>query len=229
WSMAPYDDGRGPRLYIGGQFVNVGDARAVRAAMWDGSIWAPLDRGTDQPITSMAVANVGGSTALYVGGPFLRADGIAAQRIARFDGSSFAPLGQGLGNGEVNALAGFDDGSGPALFAAGSFTTAGGVTANRIARWNGSDWSPLTVAANNGVNSTVNAMIVWNDGTGPALYATGFFTSAGGTAVNRIARWNGMTWQPLAGGLDGAGYALAVHDDGSGEALYVGGTFSNAG
>jgi len=43
----------------------------------------------------------------------------------------------------VRALAVFDDGSGPALYAGGDFTTAGGVAANRIAKWNGSSWSQL--------------------------------------------------------------------------------------
>jgi len=40
-------------------------------------------------------------------------------------------------NNQVFALATFDDGSGggPALYAGGQFTTAGGVAANYIAKW----------------------------------------------------------------------------------------------
>ena len=37
------------------------------------------------------------------------------------------------------------------LIAAGSFTTAGGVTVNRIARWDGSTWSALGTGMNNSV------------------------------------------------------------------------------
>jgi len=32
-------------------------------------------------------------------------------------------------------------------------------------------------------------MTVFDDGSGPALYAGGFFTQAGGVPVNYIARW----------------------------------------
>src|SRR5262245_65135 len=45
--------------------------------------------------------------------------------------------------GPVSALTVFDDGSGAALYAAGSFESAGGAAARRIARWNGEAWSAL--------------------------------------------------------------------------------------
>jgi hypothetical protein len=41
-----------------------------------------------------------------------------------------------MGSG-VGALTVFDDGSGPALYAGGTFVTAGGVTVSRIAKWDG--------------------------------------------------------------------------------------------
>ena len=58
------------------------------------------------------------------------------------------------------------------------------------------------------------------------LYAGGWFTTAGGVAVNHIAKWDGSTWSALGSGLDGGVYALAV--DGAGN-LYAGGWFHNAG
>jgi hypothetical protein len=63
-------------------------------------------------------------------------------RVARWDGASWSSLGSGL-DGTVRALAVFDDGSGAALYATGTFTTAGGVPANNIARWDGASWSAL--------------------------------------------------------------------------------------
>src|SRR5690606_2012417 len=107
----------------------------------------------------------------------------------------------------------FDDGSGvgPALYAGGYFTTVGGITANNIARWDGSSWSPL----GSGMNNSVYALTVFDDGsgTGPALYAGGAFTTAGGVTVNRIAKWDGSSWSPLGSGMSGSVRALTVFDD----------------
>jgi hypothetical protein len=70
---------------------------------------------------------------------------------------------------------------------------------------------------------------VFDDGTGPALYVSGGFASAGGLPASNIAKWNGSSWSALGSGLDNSSTRLAVWDDGNGEALYVCGGFSNAG
>jgi hypothetical protein len=86
----------------------------------------------------------------------------------------------------VRALAVFDDGKGSALYAGGEFTTAGDVAANRIAKWNSTQWSGL----GSGMNGSVLALAAFDDGTGPALYAGGEFTTAGDTTSSRIAAWS---------------------------------------
>src|SRR5207247_2310220 len=83
------------------------------------------------------------------------------------------------------AMTPFHDGSSEVLYAGGQFTTAGGVSASRIAKWNGTVWSALGT----GMDNSVLALLPYNYGAGPGLYAGGFFTNAGGTAVGRIARW----------------------------------------
>ena len=80
----------------------------------------------------------------------------------------------------------FDDGSGPALYVGGDFTTAGGVAANHIAKWDGSSWSPL----GSGMNFVVRALTVFDDGTGlAALYAGGAFASAFDSGDSYLAKW----------------------------------------
>jgi hypothetical protein len=147
-------------------------------------------------------------------------------RIGRWDGTSWTPLGSGM-NQLVDALVVFDDGTGPALYAAGTFTTAGGVPAQCVARWNGTSWSALGA----GLNAQVLSLGVFDDGSGPALYAGGNFTASGATPIHRIARWNGASWSQLGAGVDGAVWAMRSYDDGSGPGpqLFVGGEFRHAG
>jgi len=95
-------------------------------------------------------------------------------------------------NGTVRALA--VDGSGN-VYAGGGFTTAGGVAANNIAKWNGSNWSSLGT----GMNNAVYALAV--DGSGN-VYAGGIFSTTGGVAANGIAKWNGSSWSALGMGVD---------------------------
>ncbi len=103
------------------------------------------------------------------------------------------------------------------LYAGGSFTNAGGVLVNKIAKWDGNAWSPL----GSGINGVVLALAASEF----ELYVAGIFTQAGAVAVNEIARWTGDTWWPLGSGLGGAVYSLAF----SGTDLYAGGAFSTAG
>jgi len=176
----------------------------------------------------------GSGTKIYAGGPFLTAGGQSAQRMAAWDGDAWFDVGGGveiegeieLGlNNTASALTVFDDGSGPALYAGGSFTTAGGVEVNRIAKWDGAEWSPL----GSGMSGSVRTLAVFDDGSGPALYAGGYFTSAGGVPTNYIARWDGTVWTPLGIGMSSSVLTLTAFDDGSGPALYAGGIFITAG
>lgn len=132
-------------------------------------------------------------------------------------------------NGEVRALAVFDDGSGPKLYAGGYFSSVDGLVVNHIARWDGATWSPLGA----GWNHVVRALAVYDDGSGPALYAGGKIITMSGSSVNYVAKWDGSTWSPIGMGANTFGdsfvLSLAVYDVGSGPELFAGGQFSSFG
>jgi hypothetical protein len=116
--------------------------------------------------------------------------------------------------------------AGSDLYAGGDFTTAGGVSANGIAKWNGTTWSAL----GSGMNEfgTVRALAV----SGTDVYAGGSFATAGGVSANCIAQWNGSAWRALGSGMSGPDpalggmvIALAVAETD----LYAGGWFTAAG
>ncbi len=226
--LAVFDDGSGPALYAGGYFTTAGSALARNIARWDGTSWSAVGSGVDGEVEALTVFDDGSGPALYVGGAFLSAGGVAATRIAKWDGTSWSGLASGPSD-VVLALIGFDDGSGPALYAGGRFTTAGGVAANRIARWDGASWSPVGSGVSGTVHPSVNALTVFDDGGGPALYVGGSFHEAGGVSAEFIAKWDGTGWFGLGAGLGNAVFAVAAFDDGSGPALFVGGTFEKAG
>ena len=142
--------------------------------------------------------------------------------VIAWDGSGFRSLGGGL-VGASNALATFDDGTGTALYVGGSLTSsvAPAVALRNIARWDGSNWSDV-LGGVTGPSASVNALAVFDDGSGPALYAAGRFTAAGGSPAANIARWNGSSWSSVGGGLNGVVLSLAVFDDGAGAKLYAG-------
>ncbi|HEX6886163.1 MAG TPA: HYR domain-containing protein [Planctomycetota bacterium] len=230
-ALCVYDDGSGPVLVAGGRFTSAGGGPANRIARWNGGAWSGFGAGANLDVRALVAFDdgQGDGTVLYAGGRFSTMGGVSVNRIARWDGAAWSSLAGGA-NHWVHALAVFDDGlgDGPVLYAAGPFTAIGGVPASHVARWDGSSWS----AVGGGVSHLVNALAVFDDssGSGPALYAGGVFTAAGGNPAARIARWDGTAWAGLALGLDDDVLALGVHGDGSGPgaALYVAGQFPRA-
>ena len=213
-------------LYIGGAFSRAGTVSMNNIAKWNGSAWTALGTGIGDNWTGQVNAlALDGSGNLYAGGQFTTAGGTSANNIAKWNGSAWSVLDSGLGTGlwtdQVYALA--LDGSGN-LYVAGQFTTAGGTSANNIAKWNGSTWSTLGM----GLNNVVYALAL--DGSGN-LYAGGGFTTAGGISANNIAKWNGSVWSALGTGIGRSGcgdFVNALALDGSGN-LYAGGGFTTAG
>ena len=213
-------------LVAAGSFTTAGNVPARRIALWNGSDWAPLQSGFDSVVNALTLLPSG---ELVAAGSFTTAGENLASRIARWDGSQWLPLGAGM-NGVVHTLAVDHTGN---LFAGGTFTTAGGVLVNNIAKWDGASWLPLgTGITHNLAQPRVSAIAFMPNGD---LIAGGNFTTAGGVAASRIARWNGSSWNPVGSGIqplqswtssDPFVSALALLDGGE---LAVGGSLFSVG
>ena len=137
-----------------------------------------------------------------------------------FSDADWSGMGGILGaNGVVYATAVDSSGN---LYIGGNFTVVGGVIANNIAKWNGSNWSAL----GSGITVRPYLPLLSFGGrvlaiavSGSNVYAGGILTSAGGIAVKGVAKWNGAYWSALGSEMIEEVYALAV----SGEDLYAGG------
>ena len=118
-------------------------------------------------------------------------------------GQTWDSVGSGV-NGPVYAMAVYNG----ELYVGGQFSSAGGVPANNIAKWNGKNWSTvgsgltyLPIYAQTA--KTVKTLTVHNG----ILYAGGQFDTAGGIPAKCIAQWNGSTWDSVSNTFPGVGVA----------------------
>ncbi len=132
-----------------------------------------------------------------------------------------SPIASPGANGVIRALIGRTEANENVLYAGGFFTTINSVSASKIARFDGANWTPLGA----GMNNTVLDLALFDDGAGEQLYAAGSFTAAGAVIAQRLARWDGAAWSSI-GAFNGSVFALAVFNDGSGDHLYAAGAFT---
>ncbi len=180
--LRTFDDGMRPKLFAGGGFTG-----GVRA--WDGVTWTtpggglPIGSGFGSAtLHDLEVFGDGGRARLYAAWH---------SNLSRWTGAAWELVPCPLSSGAACLdLAVFDDGAGAALYVAQASPT------NPVVRYDG--WSWTAVAGT--TDGVVRALTAFDDSTGPALYATGYFTAIGGASADRIARWRAGVWWPLVGG-----------------------------
>ncbi len=196
-------------------------------ARWDGREWTLVGDAPSSWFGGLGVLDTGDGAELFVSGGFIffsTSDG-SADYIVRWNGTTWFTAGN-LAS-VVHRMLVWDDGGGPRLYGAGSMgiLLEGGGFCLGVGRWDGSSWAPLGSC----LGGVGNALAIFDDGTGEALYVGGSFFYAGGGPALHVAAWDGSSWSSLDGGVNGDVLGLAVFDDGSGPALYAGGEFTEAG
>jgi len=186
-------------LYFGGDFTNwdaIAEADCI--ASWDGSSYAALGNGLPGWPTDLEIHPLNGD--LYA------ITNTADYGLHIWDGTTWGGPGSSVFNASPRTMA-FDNSG--RLYIGGSFTTANSVSCNYIAMWNGSTFMPL----GDGFDSTVRK-VLWVDGY---LYASGQFANSGDLSLpNRIARWNGSTWERIDINLpSGSGATYTMINDGN--------------
>ncbi len=209
---------------------------------WDGTTW-----------TSVANCDIVLALATYNGklyGGSLNYTPCSGSHIIIYDGAAFSTVPVSGSYPSISALGVYNG----ELYAGGNFTAINGVSANNIAKFNGTSWSAVTgmngagamcvyngefyvsegssIYKFNGTTWTVVGTFV-NGGIGALavynnmLWAGGVFITVAGTAVNNIATWDGTNWAAAGSiGTDSTGVnALCVYN---GE-LYAAGNFSTVG
>lgn len=203
--------GHDGKIYAGGDFTNNG---LTRIAYWDGLQWNAMGTGCNDEVNAIAIGQDG---QVYVTGNFTSAGGVAnTTRIARWDptgGSGWSALSTGL-NGQGFALCVPANGQ---IYVGGAFTTAGGVTVNRIARWDGGQFR--TCGSPTGLSATVRVLGKSPDGA--TLYVggnNGILTLA---SVCSLDTSTNLFMNNMAQSNVSNVYAMTVGLDGT---VYIGGT-----
>jgi trimeric autotransporter adhesin len=188
-------------IVAGGSFNGIGLVSASNIARWNGTTWVPLGSGVNGQVRTITRLANGD---LLVGGSFSQAGSITVNNIARWNGTTWSALGTGITGpnfsvpGVVWASLQLSNGD---ILVAGDFTTAGGVTARRIARWNGIAWSSVN---SNELDFTGNAVLTLTNTSTSTVFAGGRFSRVNlsssdnlGNAASLDATTN--TWSAVSG------------------------------
>jgi trimeric autotransporter adhesin len=231
-------------LVVAGEFSAAGGSPAANIARWDGSHWQPIGEGfgpyTDvralvqfgDDLIAAGVFNYSGTRLVhnvarwdgtqwqrmnpgYYGGvqclAVFRGELIAGGwRLDRWTGNDWVTLG-GDTNGSVYDLVV----EGDKLYAFGTFTEVGGVTAPGVAVWDGASWSSVGAAPRGRIQAgTIRA--------GRIVVGTSY---EDGWIRGTVQAWNGRGWELLGSSMNG--YTTLLYSADSG--LYVGGDIYNFG
>lgn len=256
WALDLY----GSTLYAGGDFTNAGgDPEADFIAKWNGATWSALgnngagDGAFDLPsdhVYSLAVDSTG---LVYAGGNFNNVNNGAtnlpdSNNLVVWNGSSWSAVGTNgvdysiSSNVSTIVIDGSDN-----VYIGGYFVNVkeNGTaipTADKIAIWDGSNWSAL--GSNGSGDGSINKPANVNPAVfaialdGNKVYAGGYFedTNNAGTLLpqaDHFAVWNAGHWEAVSsnpnGPIQNAPNPLVNAIAVLGNDVYVGGSFTDIG
>jgi hypothetical protein len=208
-------------LYITGG-MTAGGLDAGGLAKWDGTQWDTLEHYQYEGVGGNPLAIFRDSLAMANRLDYKSTAGYLAD-IAISDGYVVKPLCNNCKktSGSIKSMIEYKG----ELYVGGNFVNIGGLSVNRIARYDGTSWNTVGGGVTSGGSPEVTAMAIY-DGE---FYVAGDIRKVGTVDVKNVARWDGTTWRPVGTGLGSEGIAVSMTVDTINNFLYVGGGFSTAG
>lgn len=192
-------------IVASGDFVDRPSWNLFSIAQRVGGRWVPVPQAP--PLESTTLLTFQGK--LIASG--MLNHGMGPSAIYAWDGATWTLIG--TPDDPVLALAVWNN----ELCIAGRFTEVDGVSASKLAAWNGLSWRAIPGSPNSDVYALAS-----HSGL---LYAGGAFSRIGARAIARVAQFDGAQWSPLGTGITGEVYTFtSLGDD-----LIIGGEFSQAG
>lgn len=186
-------------LYVGGAFTTIGGVAAAGIASWSGSAFSAMGTGRTGGTGVLALL-VGLDNNVYAAGDFTSMGGVGTTAgLAKWNTTTLAWASIGSLGGTATGYA-LEVGLDGMIYVGGAFTTAGGVTCNNIARFNGVTFTPLGTGITTG---SVRSFRRTPDGQ---LYVGGVNIAAGVSGVpspDNLLLWTGAAWLPTDVDLPG--------------------------
>lgn len=211
WSIITYHS----KLYVGGEFLSLGNINTPGLGTWDGIKWDSLPVQSHVGGYCMAVIN----NKLYMGGPFTTVAGFSCIGIACWNDTNWSSLNFpnfSFFNG-IDAICEYSG----SIYVGGYFGNAADSVSN-IMRYDSVGWHSVPGKGIYGSPSAVSSMVVYNG----ELYVAGYFFQSNGNIGNDIQRWNGTSWSDVGGGMPSGEISNLIIYNGK---LYALGGFNIAG
>jgi len=235
-------------IIASGAFTSAGGVPANNIARWDGNAWHAMGNGSIAQVDDVIVRKgtllapiaqasggirinewngiswtpLPGSPAGFYSDLELDGDDLwvtTSHSLHKWDGTTWTQIPTPFGPIDTVAILPSGD---PVVGGAFGIPSIPGI--GNIARWDGTQWQPLST----GMNGRVRALTALPNGD---LVAGGLYATAGSTQAYDIARWDGTTWhamEHIIGTLSSYGVVFELEVGRDGE-LLVGGNFLTAG
>lgn len=222
----------GPEIYLAGSFGVLEYGKPNRLVIWNAldQAWQSLGNTDLSYNLSRADVILEHRSEIYLGGEF-RVDNkyylvVKWNRLTQ----TLTPLGGEMsGNLKVYDMAIMAG----EIYVVTSLREPYWETSNQVKKWDGQKWS--VIGTSRGKHPRMGSSITALATKGHELYVGGSFNYIDSVHASSIAKWDGVSWSALAGGLKRRDYynawstAEVIDIAVQGENLYVGGDFDKAG
>jgi hypothetical protein len=163
-------------LYMGGNFYYGPGMNDL--CKWDGTTMQSIGGGIvggNGQVQCMTIYK----NELYIGGYFSK-PGNVGDYIMKWDGNTLTEVGNGMDQQVIDMKVYNDE-----LYVVGGFDHAGGITAHRIAKWDGTSWHNV---GNSIFDNNIEALEFLNN----ELYIAGGFRYVDGVNLHYVAKYTGQ-------------------------------------
>jgi hypothetical protein len=229
-------------IYIGGQFQGeFGGVDSRGIIRWNpaanagaGGYEAVNTDTSGSALSIRAMAVYKGE--LYVAGNISKIGTLTANSLAKYDPGTndFVAVANwtGAAAAPIFDMVTFNDGSGEKLYICGNYSTVNATLGNPsrwVSRFDGTNWEVVGAGLSSSAAAYVQDMVVFDDGTGPALWcASRNFSNklpTTGSTSSSILKWDGKDWTTIQGfradpnATAANCNSLVVYNDGTGSTL----------